>query len=162
MKGYSLRVEEGSKRTGVINESAQYSTTALYNPVYLPTYSVAYTQPLLRGRTIDPLRQQLLVTKIARDISDVQLKSTITNTVSSAREAYWTYLYTVQAVDVAKQALELASQLVSDNRVRLEVGTATPIDVVTARSQEAAAFLTVVQAIGTRDTEVRRRSLATA
>ena len=128
------------------------STAALFNPVYLPTYTVSYTQPLLRGRVIDPTRQQILVTKIARDIGDVQLKSTIINTVSSAREAYWTYLYTVQAVDVAKQALGLASQLVSDNRVRLQVGTATPIDVVTARSQEAAAFLTVIQAIGTRDT----------
>ena len=144
----------GGQFAATVNNLKQTSTstTALYNPVYLPTYSVSYTQPLLRGRAIDPLRQQLLVTKIARDISDVQLKSTITNTVSSAREAYWTYLYTVQAVDVAKQALDLASQLVRDNRVRLEVGTATPIDVVTARSQEAAAFLTVVQAIGTRDT----------
>jgi outer membrane protein len=144
----------GGQFAAVVNNLKQTttSTAALYNPVYLPTYTVSYTQPLLRGRAIDPNRQQILVTRIARDIGDVQLKSTIINTVSSAREAYWTYLYTVQAVDVAQQALGLASQLVSDNRVRLQVGTATPIDVVTARSQEAAAYLTVVQAIGTRDT----------
>jgi outer membrane protein len=144
----------GGQFAATINNLRQTSTstTALYNPVYLPTYSVSYTQPLLRGFSIDNNRQQIYVTKIAANIADVQLKSTIINTVSSAREAYWTYLYTVQAVDVARQNLVLASQLVSDNRVRLQVGTATPIDVVTARSQEAAAFLTVVQAIGTRDT----------
>jgi outer membrane protein len=128
------------------------STISLYNPTYLPTYSFSYTQPLLRGLSIDPNRQQLMVTKIAANISDVQLKSTITNTLSNVREAYWNYLYTVQAVDVTRQVLELASQLVRDNRVRLEVGTATPIDVVTARSQEAQALLSVIQAMGTRDT----------
>jgi outer membrane protein TolC len=128
------------------------STISLYNPTYLPTYSFSYTQPLLRGLSIDPNRQQLMVTKIAANISDVQLKATITNTLSNVREAYWNYLYTVQAVDVTRQVLELASQLVRDNRVRLEIGTATPIDVVTARSQEAQALLSVIQAMGTRDT----------
>jgi outer membrane protein len=128
------------------------STTALYNPAYLPTYAATLTQPLLRGLAIDPNRQQILVTKIARDISDVQLKATIINTLSNVREAYWTYVYTVQAVDVAQQSLRLASQLVRDNQIRMQVGMLAPIDVVTAQSQEAQARLAVIQAIGTRDT----------
>jgi outer membrane protein len=132
-------------------KSTSTSTSTLYNPVYLPTYTVAFTQPLLRGRAIDPNRQQILVTKIARDISDVQLKSTIVNTLANVREAYWSYVYTMQAVEVAQQALESASQLTRDNQVRVQVGTIPLSDVVTAQSQEAQARLGVIQATGIRD-----------
>lgn len=88
--------------------STTTSTTALYNPAYLPTYSATFTQPLLRGLTIDPNRQQILVTRIGRDISDLQLKATIINAVTNVREAYWNYVYSVEAVGVAEQALDLA------------------------------------------------------
>jgi outer membrane protein TolC len=128
------------------------STSALYNPAYLPAYSVSFTQPLARGLAIDPNRQQILVTKVARDISEIQLKSTITNTVSNAREAYWNFVYAVQSVEVAQQGLTLASQLVRDNQTRMQIGTMTPLDVVTSQSQEAQARLTLVQALSTRDT----------
>ncbi len=50
------------------------SATTLYNPLYQSTWTVAYTQPLLRNFRIDATRQQLAVTKINRDISDVQLR----------------------------------------------------------------------------------------
>jgi outer membrane protein TolC len=128
------------------------STTALYNPAYLPTYSVSFTQPLARGLSIDPNRQQIIVTKLARDISEVQLKSTIVNTVSNVREAYWNLVYAVQSIEVAQQGLALASQLVRDNQTRMQIGTMTPLDVVTSQSQEAQARLTLVQAMSTRDT----------
>jgi outer membrane protein TolC len=152
--GYVQNMPWGGGQLGVtINnlKNTTTSTTALYNPAYLPTYSGTFTQPLLRGFAIDPNRQQLLVTKIQRDISDVQLKSTIANTLSSVREAYWTYVYTVQAVEVAQQSLNLASQLVRDNQTRVQIGTMAPLDVVTAQSQQAQARLTLVQAMGTRD-----------
>jgi outer membrane protein TolC len=153
--GYAQNVPWGGGQLNVsINnlKNTTTSTTALYNPAYLPTYAATFTQPLLRGLAIDPNRQQIFVTKIARDISDVQLKSTIINTLSNVREAYWTYVYTVQAVDVAEQSLRLATELVHDNQVRVQVGVLAPIDVVTAQSQEAQARLAVIQAMGTRDT----------
>jgi outer membrane protein len=153
--GYAQNVPIwGGQFAATINniKSTTTSTSALYNPAYLPTYSAVYTQPLMRGLAIDPNRQQILVTQLGRDISELQLKSTIVNTLSSVREAYWNYVYTVQALDVAQQALGLASQLVSDNQVRLQVGTMAGIDMLAAQSQEAQARLGVVQAIGTRDT----------
>lgn len=144
-------------------KSTTTSTAALYNPYYLPTFSATFTQPLLRGRSIDPVRQQILVTRIAQDISDVQLKSTIVNTLSSVREAYLNYSYAMHVVEVAQQALELASQLVRDNQTRAQVGTIAPIDIVTAQSQEAQARLGVVQALTFRDNaEVALKQLIVA
>jgi outer membrane protein len=143
--------------------STSTSTTVLYNPTFLPTYSAQYTQPLLRGFSIDPNRQQLLVTEIARQISDLQLRSTILNTLANVRESYWSYVYTVQAVEVAQQAIGLAAELVRDNQVRVDVGVMTQLDTLTAQSQLAQANVAFTQAIGNRDTaEVALKQLIVA
>ena len=109
-----------------------------YNPSFSSNVALAYTQPLLRGRSIDPQRRQLLVSQLNRDISDVDLRETIANTLADVRSAYWDLVYARASVDVQQQALELAEQLVRDNRVRVEVGTLAPIEVVQARSEAAA------------------------
>ena len=128
------------------------STTVLFNPTYSPTYTARYTQPLLRGFSIDANRQQILVTRISRDISDIQLKATIINTLSSVREAYWNFVFAVQAIDVARQTVDSAAQLVRDNQVRLDVGTIAALDLVTAQSQQAQAQQALVQAVANRRT----------
>ena len=53
-----------------------------------------------------------VVTKLNQDISEIQLQATITNTVSNVRNAYWDYVFAMQAVEVARQSLALADKLV--------------------------------------------------
>jgi outer membrane protein TolC len=120
-----------------------------YNPYYQPLWQAQYTQPILRGFSIDTTRQQLQVTQINRDISDVQLKSTVTNTVSNVRNAYWDYVFAVQSVEVARQSVDLANKLVQDNQTRVQVGTMAPIDVVQAQAQAATAQQNLVGAQAT-------------
>ena len=117
-----------------------------FNPSFSSNVALAYTQPLLRGRSIDPQRRQLLVSQLNRDISDVDLRETITNTLADVRRAYWDLVYARASVDVQRQALELAEQLVRDNRIRVEVGTLAPIEVVQARSEAAARRQSLVEA----------------
>ena len=134
-----------------LNNNKQTTTSAntLYNPTFNTNWSGTYTQPLLRNFTIDSTRRQLQVTKLSRDISDVQLRATITNTVSNVRNAYWDYVFAVQSVEVARQSLDLAERLVRDNQTRVEVGTMAPIDVVQAQSQAATARQNLVGAQST-------------
>ncbi|HWW85280.1 MAG TPA: TolC family protein [Vicinamibacterales bacterium] len=126
-------------------KTTSQSLVSQYNPLYQPIWTGQFTQPLMRGWRIDSTRQQLTVSKLNRDISDVQLRSTITNTLSNVRNAYWDYVYAIQAVDVAKQSVDLADQLVRDNQTRVEVGTMAPIDVITAQSQAATQRQNLVQ-----------------
>lgn len=121
------------------NRQTTQSLNVLFNPTYNTNWSGSYVQPLLRGFTIDSTRQQLRVSRINREISDVQLRATITNTLSNVRNTYWDYVYATQAVEVAQQSVRLAEQLVTDNQTRVEVGTMAPIDVVQAQSQAATA-----------------------
>jgi outer membrane protein TolC len=129
--------------------STSTSTVSLYNPSYTPLWNAQVTQPLLRNFSTDVNRQQLQITKLNRDISDVQLKSTITNTVSNVRNAYWDYVFAVQSVDVAKESLDLANKQVEDNQTRVQVGTMAPIDVVQAQAQAASSLQNLVVAQAT-------------
>jgi len=144
----------GGNLSVALNNNRQTSTalTSLFNPVYNTNWSGTYTQPLLRGFKTDATRQQIQVTKINRDISDIQLKSSITNTLSNVRNAYWDFVYAVQSVDVARQSLSLASKLVQDNQTRVQVGTMAPIDVVSAQSEQATRAQNLVTAESARRT----------
>jgi outer membrane protein TolC len=141
----------GGSLTATLNNSRQLSTSqnVLYNPVYSTNWSAQYVQPLLRNFSIDTNREQLVVTKLNQDISEIQLQSTIINTVSNVRNAYWDLVFAVQSVDVAQQSVTLADQLVRDNQTRVEIGTMAPIDVVQAQSQAALQRQNLATAVGT-------------
>lgn len=152
----------GGSFTAALNNNRVTTTSlnSLFNPAYNTFWSGNYTQPLLRGFRIDSTRQQVQVTRINRDISDVQLKATITNTLSNVRNAYWDYVFAIQSVEVAKQSVALAEQLVKDNGTRVEVGTMAPIDVVAAQSQSATQKQNLVIAQATmRTTELALKRL---
>jgi outer membrane protein len=157
----NLRKGGGSYSLSLNNtRQTSTSTVSLYNPSYTPLWTAQYTQPLLRGFRIDASRQQLQVAKLNRDITDVQLTTTITNTLSNVRNAYWDYVFAVQSVEVAKQQLDLANKQVEDNQTRVQVGTMAPIDVVQAQAQSASALQNLVVAQATmRTTELALKRL---
>jgi outer membrane protein len=137
-----------------LDNRRQYTTslTATVNPQYTPTWSALYTQPLLRDFRIDNTRQQLLVTRLNQEISDIQLQQTIINTLANVRNAYWDYVFAVQSVEVSRQSLSLAEELLRNNQTKVEIGTMAPIDVVQAQSQAAQQRQALVTADGTRRT----------
>jgi outer membrane protein len=150
--GVAQSIPWGGGSVAVQFNNSRVSTNSLnnlFNPSYTSFWTGQYTQPLLRGFRTDNTRQQLAVTSINRDISDVQLRATVTNTVSNVRNAYWNYVTALQAVEVARQSLDLAENLVRDNQTRVQVGTMAPIDVVQAQSESATRRQSLVAAVST-------------
>jgi outer membrane protein len=125
---------------------------ATRNPTLNSNFNLSLVQPLLRGFRTDSTRATLKVTRLNQRISESQLKSTLTNTLSTVRNAYWDLVYAVQAVDVAQRSFDLANRLVADNRTRVEIGTMAPIDVVQAEAEAATRRQTLVQAQAARRT----------
>jgi len=128
------------------------SNNATVNPNFSSNLQFSVTQPLLRNRAIDGTRQSIKTTQIVRDLADVTLKATLTNTVAAARSAYWDLVYTIQAVAATRQSLELAQKLVEDNQMKVEIGTMAPIDVVQAQAEVANRQQSLVAAESTRRT----------
>jgi outer membrane protein TolC len=144
--GSSLRADMNNQR------AESNSNNSVFNPSYNSTWSAQVTVPLLRNRSIDSQRRTIYVSKANRDISDIQLKSSLTNLVSNVRNAYWDFVYTTQAVESARQSLELATKLVEDNTTKVEVGTLAPIDIVSARAEQATRQQQLVTAENSRRT----------
>lgn len=140
------------------NNNKQVTSNNLvnYNPAYNNNFALTLTQPLLRGFLIDTNRQQLAVTALNRDASEIQLRGTIATTLANVRNAYWELVFAIQALDVARGSLDLASKLVADNRARVEVGALAPLDVVQAQAEEA----TRLQAVAQADAQQRTSQLA--
>lgn len=120
--------------TGRLETDNIYST---FNPQLSSTLGFNYTQPLLRNFTIDATRQQVLVSRKNREISDVQLQQSVTATVRNVKNAYWDLVYAINNLAVQQQSLQLAQQSYRDNRARVEIGTMAPLDIVQAEAEVA-------------------------
>jgi outer membrane protein len=131
------------------NKQVTSNIFANFNPTFNSNFNATLVQPLLRGFRIDNTRQQLRVTALNRDISEIQLRGTIATTLARVRNTYWELVYAIDALDVARGSLMLAERLVADNRARVEVGTMAPLDVVQAEAEVATRRQVVAQAEAT-------------
>jgi outer membrane protein TolC len=131
------------------NKQVTSNIFANFNPTFTSNFNLQIAQPLLRGFLIDNNRQQLRVTAISRDISEIQLRGTIATTLASVRNTYFELVYALEAVEVAHGSLALAEKLVEDNQSRVEIGTMAPLDVVQAQAEVATRRQAVAQAEAT-------------
>jgi outer membrane protein TolC len=121
-------------------DNARSTTNNLFSsfsPQLNSSLSLSISQPLLRNFSIDSLRQQLEVGRTNRDISDLQLQSSILSTQRSVRHAYWELAYAKETLTVQQQSLELARESLRNTRARVEIGTMAPIDIVEAEAEVA-------------------------
>jgi outer membrane protein len=128
------------------------STFATLNPQWVAQLTATVTQPLLRNFRIDTNRQNILVGKVTREVTDLTLKTRVINTTANTKNAYWELVYTIRAIEAARQSLALAEKLVEDNRVRVEVGTLAPLDIISAQAEAATRRQTLTAAEASRRT----------
>jgi outer membrane protein len=121
------------------NGARQTSTNFFntFDPQLFSNLTVNFTQPLLRNFRIDNIRQQLEINALVRDVADVNLQATITQTVRNVRNAYWDLAFSISNLAAQRQSLDLAQRLRADNERRVQIGTMAPIDVVEAQAEVA-------------------------
>src|SRR5690606_24653612 len=117
------------------NETSSSNSTC--NPCFNSGLQASFTQPLLRNFRIDNTRASLLTNEISQEIALLNLDAQEVSILAQVRNAYWELVYARQALEAAQRSLELATKLVGDNRMRVEIGTMAPIDVVQAQAEEA-------------------------
>jgi outer membrane protein TolC len=137
--GVSLPVQTGADFTVTFNNNKRDSNSSLtsFNPIFNSNLSLSLTQPLLKNFKIDAPRTQLRLTKKTREITDVQFRQTVINTVATVKINYWELIYAIDNLRAAQRSLDLAKKLLQENEIRVKVGTMAPLDVVTAQSEVA-------------------------
>jgi outer membrane protein TolC len=124
----------------VIWDGSRSTTESLFsnfNPNLAGSLRLTFSQPLLRDRAIDPAREQVTRTRTNREIADVNYREQVAQTTAQVRRAYWDFVASRVAVDVARRSLALAEDLVRTNKARVDVGEAAPLDLVSARAEVA-------------------------
>jgi outer membrane protein TolC len=152
----------GMDATVAFDSSRQTSNNAFssFDPTIDGNLAVAVVQPLLRDFKFDLTKQQLYQSRKNREIADVDLRETVALTSRTVKNAYWDYVYAINALKVANQTLDLAQESLRNTRSRVEIGTLAPIDIVQAESEVASREEAVILAeasIG--QSEDRLRSL---
>jgi outer membrane protein len=136
-------------------DSARSTTSNIFtnfSPQLRSNLALQYVQPLLRNFNIDAIRQQLLVGEKNREIAEIDLQETISNTSRFVRSGYYDLAYAIASLQVQKQSLELAQESLRNNRARVEIGTMAPIDIVEAEAEVAQREEAVILA----DAEIER------
>ena len=108
-----------------------------FNPLLSSNLAFSFSQPLLRGRTIDSYRLQLQTTRKDREAADVSLRATIATTTRSVKLAYWDLAFARENLSAQQKSLDLAKRALADNEKRVQIGTMAPIDIVEAQAEVA-------------------------
>jgi outer membrane protein TolC len=116
------------------------------DPRYGTTLSFQLTQPLLRNFGFKMARREILVATHNLGISEESLKKTLTDTVYNVESAYWNLVYSIDNLDVRRQSLQLAKDLLEKNQRSVEVGTLAPMEVLSARAEVATREADLIQA----------------
>ena len=97
--------------------------------------TISVSQPLLKNLWTDQTRFNIKVGKTQVKYTELGLKQTIMNMVTAVEQAYYDLIYARENVTVQEKAVELAMQLVVENRKRVEVGSLAPLDQKQAEAQ---------------------------
>jgi outer membrane protein TolC len=116
------------------------------DPRYGTTMSLNLTQPLLRNFGFKINRRQILVARNNLGVSEESLKNTLMTTVYNVESAYWNLVYSIENLDVRRQSLQLAKDLLDKNQRSVEIGTLAPIEVLSAQAEVATREADLIQA----------------
>jgi outer membrane protein len=128
------------------NRRSTNSVFDSFNPAYGSSMDLSFAQPLMRDFRVDGRRYQIKVAKKNREISDVQFRQTVVNTLADVKNRYYDLLYAIDNLVAQRKSLSLASKLVDENRIKVRVGTLAPLDVVAAESEQASREESVILA----------------
>ncbi|HSA95204.1 MAG TPA: TolC family protein [Acidobacteriota bacterium] len=116
------------------------------DPRFGTTLSFSLNQPLLRNFGTRISRREILVAKNNLGVSEESLRNQLMNTVYNVESAYWNLVYSIENLDVRKQSLQLAKDLLEKNQRSVEVGTLAPMEVLSAQAEVATREADLIQA----------------
>jgi outer membrane protein TolC len=138
--GLRQRLPWGSGTWSLSWETSRTTTNnpiSSFDPSLQSGFQFAFSQPLLKDRTIDTARYQYAVARRNQESSDLRWRESVVQTIAAVKQAYWTLKATRANVAVQQRSLELARELARENKVRVDAGQIPPLDLVQAEAEVA-------------------------
>ncbi len=108
-----------------------------YSPQFQTSFRAQATQHLLQGFGPGINGRFILQAKNNRRITDSSFRQQLLFTVTQVESIYWGLVSAYEDEQAKERALTQSTQLASDNRKQLEIGTLAPLDVVNSDSAVA-------------------------
>jgi outer membrane protein len=114
-----------------------FSLFSNYEPTLQSNFQAKLTQHLLNGCCIGIQDRFVIQAKNDRRIADSAFRQQLLYTINQIENIYWGLVSAYEDVQAKQRALAQSTQLASDNRKQLQIGTLAPLDVVNADSAVA-------------------------
>ena len=108
-----------------------------YSPLLTSVFKAQLTQHLLQGAGWWVNRRLIQESVYDRRLSDSGFRQQVLYTVNQVENIYWALVGAYQDLQSKERALEQSTQVASDDRKQLAIGTMAPLDVITAASAVA-------------------------
>ncbi len=116
------------------------------NPRYGNTLRFTFNQPLLKDFGLKMSRREIITAQNNRDISENMFTEALDETIYNAEAAYWNLVYSIENLNVRRQSLKLAQELLEKNKAEIEAGTLPPIEILTAQADVATREADILEA----------------
>jgi len=111
--------------------------TSLLTPELSSNFQARFTQNLLQGFGFVPTTRFIIIAKNNQEITDIAFRLQVITTVDQIENMYWDLVYAYENVRVQQESLTYAQKAFEDAQRQAKVGTAPPIQVVSAQSTVA-------------------------
>jgi outer membrane protein TolC len=108
-----------------------------YSPSFTTGFRATATQHLLQGFGPSVNGRFILQAKNNRRITDSAFRQQLLYSINQVEDVYWALVSAYEDEQAKERALTQSTQLTSDNRKQLEIGTLAPLDVVNSDSAVA-------------------------
>jgi HAE1 family hydrophobic/amphiphilic exporter-1 len=135
---YRQRVPGQGTLFGVDFENSRLTTTNPFislNPNFTSRLVFSLTQPLWRGRSIDPQRAELKIRRKQVDVSAVDFELRTIDVVTRVEHAYWDLSAVRQDSQVKAEAVEWARQQLAMNKRMIAAGTLAPVELAASEAE---------------------------
>jgi outer membrane protein len=123
------------------------NTISLLSPQYNTNLTFNFTQPLLRGRSIDQPRRTIEIAKRNLSLTDTQFRQRSIEIIATVQRAYWDLTFALRNLQVQRDGVRDAKEQLAHNKRLVEEGQLAPIDIVAAETQVANLELAVYDAL---------------
>ncbi len=107
------------------------------SPYLQSSFRATVTQHLLQGAGIWVNKRYMYQALNDRRITDASFRQQVMYTVDQVETIYWGLVQAYEDVQAKQHALDQSSELLSENKQQLQIGTMAPLDVVNAESTVA-------------------------
>ena len=110
---------------------------SILSPQQNSNLTFSLTQPLFRGRSVDPNRRVIEIAKRNLSLTDVQFRQRSIEIIAGVQRAYWDLTYALRNLQVQRDGVRDAKDQMAHSRRLVEEGQLAPIDIVAAETQVA-------------------------